>query len=202
MTALLIECPQCGVRDQIAQGGHAVGGWEGITHWLVRCCNNPLCKRPIFVIYDEEESSKTGRPRFTYPLSSGHLDHATTFPYLVREEFAEATRCLQVDAFLASMTMSRRVLQRCLMHLGFAQRQLFDQIEAAKSNDTIPRRYHQLANEVREFGNIGAHPDDDKAQLVTRENATLLLEFVRLLVEELFSVQQRISKLSRDRTGK
>lgn len=201
MTALLIECPHCHVRDQVAQGGHAVGGWEGISHWLVRNCNNPLCKRPIFVVYDEQQSAETGRPRFTYPLSGGHLDEATQFPDRVREEFREATHCLQIDAFLASMTMSRRVLQRCLKHLGFDQRNLYNQIEAAKANDTIPRRYHQLADEVREFGNIGAHPDDDRLQLVTGENALLLLEFVRLLIEEFFVVQHRISVISRARTG-
>jgi hypothetical protein len=199
MTAILFECPHCRVSDQIANGGHAVGGWEGASHWLVRNCNNPLCKRPIFIVFDETQ--KMGRPAFTYPLTGGHLDANTQFPERVREEFTEASLCLQINAYLSSMTMSRRVLQRCLKHLGFAQHRLFDQIEAAKTAGTIPRRYHQLADEIRHFGNIGAHPDDDNQQLVTKGNAMLLLEFVKILTDEFFVLEQRVATLSRARTG-
>lgn len=201
MAALLIECPHCGVKDQIAQGGHAVGGWEGISHWLVRNCNNPLCRRPIFVVYDEEQSKTTGVPIFTYPLTGGVLDKDTEFPEHVREEFLEASHCHQIDAFLASMTMSRRVLQRCLKHQGFKQRNFYDQIEEAKKEKIIPRRYHKLADEIRHYGNIGAHPDDDNLELVNERNSEFLLGFVKLLVEEFYVVHHRVLELENDRIG-
>lgn len=202
MTALLIECPHCGVKDQIAHGGHAVGGWEGVSHWLVRNCNNPLCKRPIFVVYDEVTSTETGSPIFTYPLTGGKLDEETLFPDHVRDEYSEATHCFQIGAHLASMTLCRRVLQRSLKEKGFNQRSLYEQIEAAKKDGTIPRRYQELADEVRHFGNLGAHPDDDKMDLVNPENSAFLLEFVKLLVDEFYVVHHRVSSLTKARKGK
>jgi len=202
LTALLIECPHCGVKDQIAQGGHAVGGWEGVTHWLVRSCNSPLCKKPIFVVYDENQAEETANPIFTYPLTGGKLDNDTDFPNYVREEFREATHCHQIGAYLSSMTMSRRVLQRCLKHEGFNQRKLFEQIKAAKEQNLIPKRYSKLVDEIRHYGNIGAHPDDDKMDLVNETNSEFLLGLVKLLVEEFYVVHDRITKLERARNEK
>ena len=202
MAAILIECPHCGVKDQIANGGHAVGGWEGVSHWLVRMCSNPLCRRPIFVVYDEVKSETTAAPIFTYPLLGGKLDKETQFPKYVREEFKEASHCHQIGAYLASMTMSRRVLQRCLKHEGLNQRTLFEQIETAKNQNIIPRRYAKLVDEIRQYGNFGAHPDDDKMELVTEKNSEFLLELVKLLVEELYVVHHRVSKLEDARNEK
>jgi len=119
----------------------------------------------------------------------------------VREEFAEAADCLQFGSVLASMTMSRRVLQRCLKAQKFTQKSLGQQIDAAKDDGTIPNRYHDLVDEIRLYGNIGAHPDDDNASLVTSENANQLLEFVRILIEELYVLPLRAKALQNNRLG-
>jgi hypothetical protein len=97
------------------------------------------------------------------------------------------------------MTMSRRVLQRCLKQQGFSEKTLEKQIDAAKADGTIPKRYHSLADEIRKYGNIGAHPDDDNLALATAENAQHLLEFVNLLIHEFYELPAKADALMRQR---
>ncbi len=97
------------------------------------------------------------------------------------------------------MVVSRRVLQRCLKEQGCDQRKLVNAIDAAMKQNILRTPFHPIATEIREYGNLGAHPDDDQLANATRGNAQQILEFARLLIHDFYEVPAAASKLKRNR---
>lgn len=199
----LDECPHCGTKHVEASQLYqetAGGAAKPTIWWRIVRCHHRECEKLVLVFV--EMISGGERIHGHYPAGKTELDSTvTTIPQAIRDEYGEAGKCLSIGCYLSSMTMSRRVLQRCLLFKNHDERQLFDQINAAKAAGTIPTAYHDLADEIREFGNIGAHPKDDKSHLVTAENAKHLLGFVALLIEEFFMIPARLSALRSKRTS-
>jgi len=134
-----------------------------------------------------------------YPAGSYELETAAPIPEEVREDFKEAGLCLASGCFKASMVMSRRVLQRCLKEQGCNQRYLVDAIDHAISQNILRPQFHTIATEIRQYGNLGAHPDDDQLQNVNKDNTQQVLEFVRLLIHDLYEVPAAASRLRQAR---
>ncbi len=189
---ILEQCPNCAVRNTSATGVAEAGGREqGI--WRVYRCENQDCLKLVFIHHKPDGQS------FQYPAGKFDLPNDPNIPAHVPDEYRQAGTCKAVGCYLASMTMSRRVLQRCLKQQGFDQKTLAQQIDAAKADGTIPKRYHALADEIRQYGNIGAHPDDDQAHLVTADNAKHLLDFVDLLIHEFYELPAKVSAMTKGR---
>jgi hypothetical protein len=55
-------------------------------------------------------------------------------------------------------------------------------------SNILRKAFHPLAEEIRQYGNLGAHPDDDQLQNASRDSAQHVLEFARLLVHEFYEV--------------
>jgi hypothetical protein len=193
-------CPHCGVNHvQVSVG--AIGGWSDASRCFLASCQNRDCGKSVFYIRSLQTSQyapggQFGDVQFLYPFVGAAALDTTTLPDGVAEELKEAVTCSVVGALLSSMTMARRVLQRCLKDKGHSQHNLVQQIDAAKADGTIP-----IADEIRLYGNIGAHPDDDKMGCVTEENCDQLIEFTRLLIEELYVLPQKAALLRRNRTN-
>lgn len=193
---IIDQCPHCGVRNGLATQKFHEPQPKTDTSWKIFSCQNPACQRLILVEVDRKTAAITLR---IYPQGTYELAASLPVSQEVRSEYREAGHCLAVGCHLASMTMSRRVLQRCLKVQKFEQRNLVEQIDAAKADGTIPRRYHVLADEIRHYGNIGAHPDDDKAELVNEPNAKQLLKFVELLIHEFYELPAQAAALTQQR---
>ena len=120
-------------------------------------------------------------------------------PPAIVEDFQEAGVCLDAGCFKASLVMSRRALQRCLKAQGCTQHRLVDAINHAIQNSILRKPFETLAEEIRQYGNLGAHPDDDQLENATRESVYQVLEFVRLLVHEFYEVPASAELLKRNR---
>jgi hypothetical protein len=202
------SCPHCGVRHvQVSVG--AVAQWSDDATCFLASCQNLQCGKSVFYIRKNRKNEQTKKPIgfnlgdavFLYPFAGCEALDASILPAGVPEEFTECVTCSVVGASLSSMTMARRVLQRCLKDKGHLQHILAQQIDAAKADGTIPKRYHEIADEIRIYGNIGAHPDDDKMSCVTTENCRHLIEFTRMMIEELYILPQKAALLRKNRTG-
>jgi hypothetical protein len=123
-----------------------------------------------------------------YPFVAYQLDSTADVPADIRDDFREAGVCLGASCYKASLVMSRRVLQRCLHDQGCTQNKLVDAINHAMQNNILRKAFHPLAEEIRQYGNLGAHPDDDQLQNANRESAHQVLEFARLLIHEFYEV--------------
>lgn len=122
-------------------------------------------------------------------------------PEVIRSEFREAATCLDAGCYKAAMTMGRRVLQRVLKDKGCAERNLVDQIKEAEAKDILRACFKGLATEIRQYGNLGAHPDDDQLANCNKDHADLLLQFLKMIIHELYEIPAQAAVLKSRRTS-
>lgn len=182
---VLDQCPHCGVRHVQASPRfqEVLYSHDGAVLWHILRCQNAACQRLVLA-----EITHTGNVQKIYPFVAYQLDTTAQVPKEIREDFREAGVCLGAGCFKASLVMSRRVLQRCLHDQGCAQNKLVDAINHALQNNILRKAFHPLAEEIRQYGNLGAHPDDDQLQNASRDSAQHVLDFARLLVHEFYEV--------------
>jgi len=134
-----------------------------------------------------------------YPPGSYELDSTISINEEIRNDFREAGLCLAAGCYKASMVMSRRLLQRCLKDQGYEEYRLADAIDHAMKNGTLRKPFHEIATEVRHYGNFGAHPDDDQLATIGKDEASLIIDFSRLLIEEFYEIPAAAQKLRKNR---
>ena len=137
--------------------------------------------------------------KIIYPLGSFDLDSNIRIGQEMRSDFREAGLCLAAGCYKASMVMSRRVLQRSLKEQGCTQRNLVDAIDYAVKEGILRKAFHKVATEIRQYGNLGAHPDDEQLTNVNEKNAKQILDFARLLMHDFYEVPAAAENLRQAR---
>jgi len=194
---LLKRCPHCATAHVHATERFAEHqeGSDPVVQWRVVRCQNPRCDRLILALV-----TASGEITRLYPAGTFELPDEAPIAKEIRDDFREAGLCLGAGCYKASMVMSRRALQRCLKEQGSDQHNLVDAIDHAVKTNILRKSFHDLATEIRQYGNLGAHPDDDQLSNATHENAEQILEFVRLLIHEFYEVPAAAAKLKGRRT--
>lgn len=194
---ILDQCPHCGVRHVQTQNRFAdtMDPQKGAVVWYVERCQNERCNKLVLVECD----SNTRDVLSVFPFVSYQLDSNAAILAPIVEDFREAGLCLGAGCFKASLVMSRRVLQRCLQDQGCNQRNLVDAIDAAIKAGVLRKAFHPLAEEIRLYGNLGAHPDDEQLTNANRDSAHQVLEFARLLIHEFYEVPASAAQLKQNR---
>ena len=192
---ILEQCPHCHARHVSSQTlfNQRLKQSDASIEWHIHRCLNRKCEG--LVLY---EITNEGDGRI-FPFHAYELNATATVPSAIIEDFQEAGVCLGAGCFKASLVMSRRALQRCLKAQGCTQNRLVDAIDHAIRNSILRKAFQTLAEEIRQYGNLGAHPDDDQLESATRESAYQVLEFVRLLVHEFYEVPASAELLKRNR---
>ena len=193
---ILDQCPHCGIRhvQTLQRFNEILSLGNGTIFWHVVRCQNQICQRLVLV-----QASNTGQIQHIFPFVSYQLDTKAAIPAPIVEDFREAGICLGSGCFKASLVMSRRVLQRCLHDQGCTQNKLVDAIDAAVKTGVLRKAFHPLAEEIRQYGNLGAHPDDDQLTNANSDNAKQVLEFARLLIHEFYEVPASAALLRQNR---
>ncbi len=193
---LLDQCPHCKTRHVQTQEPFTQESKEGNTSlfWKVLRCQNPLCKRLVLAVIPRQ-----GQVMDIYPAGQFELEPSVPVSDEIREDFREAGLALGAGCYKASMVMSRRVLQRCLKEQGCTQHNLVDAIAYAIEHNILRKAFHTVAEEIRQYGNLGAHPDDEQLANANRENAEQVLEFSRLIIHDFYEVPATATKLRRKR---
>ena len=193
----LDKCPHCGTShvESAVQIEQPLDSSDASFSWIVVRCQNPKCRRLVLVFEDQ------GVVKGIYPPSSFELDSNIQISQEIRDDFKEAGLCLSASCYKASMVMSRRVLQRCLKEQGCIQRNLTDAIDYAIKEGILRKPFHKVATEIRQYGNLGAHPDDEHLVNVNEENAKQVLDFVRLLIHDFYEVPAAAENLRQAREG-
>lgn len=196
---LIEKCPHCNtshVQTELRFGENIISGIP-FPAWRVLRCQNPACRKLILIAVRNDKEDIVGM----YPAGSYELSGAIKISQEIRDDFREAGLCHAAGCDKASMVMSRRVLQRCLKEQGCTQRNLVDAIDDAMGRGILRKNFHAVATEIRQYGNLGAHPDDEQLQNITTENALQVLEFARLLIHEFYEIPAVADKLRKQREG-
>lgn len=189
---VLVKCPHCNVSHVQAEDRflETLDAKSAGVFWRVMRCQNPECRKLVLGTTNPQHVILS-----IYPHGSYDLPLDVPMPDELRQDFREGGLALAAGCPKASMVMTRRALQRCLKEQGSAQRNLVDAITDALSKGTLRKAFHPLAEEIRQYGNLSAHPDDDQLQNATGDSATAVLEFVRLLIHEFYEVPMAAEKL-------
>lgn len=193
---ILDQCPHCGVRhvQTEARFSEVLKAGAAAVVWNLERCQNRACLRLVLV-----EVTHQGEIQQIFPFVAHELDAKGSIPSAIRDDFREAGLCLGAGCYKASLVMSRRVLQRCLKDQGCTQNKLVDAINHALENNILRKAFHPIAEEIREYGNLGAHPDDDQLANANPESAQHVLEFARLLIHEFYEVPASAALLKKSR---
>jgi len=108
-------------------------------------------------------------------------------PKSVLDDYVEATSTFNINAFRASSVMARRALQQALEDKGATKgSNLADQVSELERKGLLSSATSSLAHGVRQFGNFGAHPNDDLLTQVTSDEARLALDVTKKILKELY----------------
>jgi hypothetical protein len=90
----------------------------------------------------------------------------------------------------ASAALARRCLQAVLQENGYKARNLAKQVDRLLKAKVLPTHIHKNVDAIRNFGNFGAHPINDKTSLqiidVEPHEADWCLEILEALFDHFY----------------
>jgi len=177
-------CPFCNIHSTFSLN---VGSR---SHGIFSCdrCGNVV----YFVIENNQVKDY-------YPKRTPQTDES--IPTEIADDYKEAVKCFDVGAFKASVVMSRRAIQSSALEKNIKKGKLRDQIDELHTRKFIPASVKEWAHEIRLTGNIGAHPDEDLLQDVTKEDAEELIGFLEEYLNYVYVMSAKV-KAQRERRQK
>ena len=156
-------------------------------------CQN--CLHAILLVGVRYRNSSTYEYSAHYPAGKPNDIIPDEIPQRIGEDFKEALRCQFVDAHRATATMCRRALQASCQELGADGDYLIKQIDDLAKKGKITAALMEMAHTVRLTGNVGAHPDKDKLEDVSPEDASDLIDFSSAFYEHVFVMPSKLLKM-------
>lgn len=197
---VVLVCPWCGVTTELTSGvTHRVNGSKGTCYMFVTC-HAANCHRACMLEFDNggspAPSTMEGRPILPTVYPPRASDYA---PLGVAEQLArdmrEAEDCYSAGHYYAAALVGRRVLQvAARLEIG-ERKNLKAEIDALPP-DRVPNALKAAAHEIRLVGNDAAHADE-----VTAEDVASLLEFLRLLFDQLYVVPAKVMAMRERRAS-
>ena len=78
-----------------------------------------------------------------------------------------------------------------------AGRNLLTRITDLYNKDVISKRTFDIATQVRQFGNYGAHPKNDLLGGITEQDAKVVLEITEHLLKDVYEIPKKVDELKR-----
>ena len=161
-------------------------------------CPNPSCSKVIIQVR-EVDTSLIPKSLGGFKLQQCLSDWVTVWPKIrvlcsdekipseIRKDLNEAYSIIEITPDAAA-ALTRRALERSLRkYLKLTGKDLYKLIE--KSKDILHPRIFKLLDTVREFGNFGAHLNEDdngECLFVEHKEADFAIQAVKELVNEEF----------------
>lgn len=201
------ECPHCG--DTVALVPvHRPVNTRDLSYFVALCPNHKreFCK-PIFAVY--QPLNDHIQERYPIPTFDASRVHKS-IPEGIREDFAEGARCSYVDSYKAVVVMCRRVLEAVACNkLGAKSKdakgstfKLYILIDLLHAEGFITKDLKDSAHEIRQFGNYGAHVQDDGLDEVTRQEARDAREVTGQFLSSIYVAPAKTEELRKAREGK
>ena len=173
-----IQCPNCAWKLTL----------DNSTYWSyegsVRC---PDCGIAMNVSIEEGELQYT--PSFFAPVK------VKSSPKEVASDFLEAQICHSAKAHKACIVMCRRTLETVCESLGAKGRTLLDKIGDLYSREIISKRVYDIATQLRQFGNYGAHPKNDLLGGILESDSDVILEVTQHILTDIYEIPDKIETL-------
>ena len=174
-------CPHCKAKTTFVNHGPNIG-WQGRAHTIWEChdCGGVVYARGTTGSDDVE----------LYP--SVRSEAPDDYPPDVQENFSEALRSLNVNNPRAAVVMARAALQAATREQGANGDNLKQEIEDLAARHVIPEALRDWAHELRDGGNLVAHPEPDKK--VEMQDAEELMALAESIFEYLYVVPKEVEQ--------
>lgn len=201
---LVLTCRNCHNKVlAVAQTAIPEVRYGDMEVWLIAEC--PQCNEKVFVIYDTLNQRVDRTFPFGYIKAS---DYSDDIPENIRTDLAEAELCRRTQAYRAAVVLYRRAVEN-VAKKELGQQKIADakadnlkkKIALMFTEGLITKQIEQQAQEIREFGNYGAHPADDGLDLdIGREDVELIDDLVWDIVRTIYIQPAKHKKLQTKRT--
>jgi len=163
-------------------------------------CPNPKCRNVAVTcaiakpMYPEiSGAAKAGKIIQSWPLlpASRAKGLPAFVPRSIVQDYEEACMVEALSA-KASATLSRRTVQQIIRDFfGVSEKTLYAEIQAIKGR--LPADIWTAIDQLREIGNVGAHPEQDINIMVEvePEEAAALIRLVEMLIEHTYVARER-----------
>ncbi len=121
-------------------------------------------------------------------------------PNNINSDALEAQTCHAVGATKACVVMCRRTLEQVCIDKGAKGKTLHEKIRNLLDQGFISSEIFNIFNEIRYFGNYGAHPSNDLLGDVTKDDSSLVLEVTLHMVKHIYEIPEKLRKLRLRRT--
>lgn len=185
-------CPHCAVNSYFKPVGVPYRDPSNTT-----ICNAAQCQtcKNFVLIVGVRQGQGEYRLRYFYPLGKPNDRVDAAVPPRIAEDFKEALRCQWIDAYKATVTMCRRVIQAsCLEQKADKAKRLVAQIDELAAKGTITQPLREFAHAVRLEGNDGAHPDPDGLENVTAADAEDIISFTREYLHHVYVMPEMLAR--------
>jgi len=121
-------------------------------------------------------------------------------PKNVSSDVSEAQICHAVGAYKACVVMCRRALEQVSINISANGQTLHDKIRSLQTQGIISSEIFAIFEEIRYFGNYGAHPNDDLLGDVTKDDSSSVLDVTFHIIKHIYDIPETIRRL-RSRRG-
>ena len=173
-----IICPACTKEFRLS----ATAYWNYIGD--VRCTN---CGAYLTnIVIENGELKKT-------PIhKSLALHRIQGTPDALMSDLIEAQRCHAAGIYNASVVMCRRALEQLCIDKQAEGHTLHDKLKSLTEQGILSREISDSSNEIKYFGNCGAHSENDLLGGIIEKDASEVLEICLHIVKHIYEVPQRI----------
>ena len=112
----------------------------------------------------------------------------------IRNDYLEGLEDYSSGCYISSVIMCRRVIQQGCQDKGAKKTNLFEQIEEL----TIDENLKKLAQKIRLWGNMGAHPDILLGEKVDEKDAKIAIDFVEKFLQYVYVIPKEIEEIERE----
>lgn len=203
------ECPHCGDTVSLLPQHDPITDTGDENAYFVALCPNHKWRycEPIFAVYESLNDLIVAR----YPIPGFKAsDMHKAIPQGIREDYAEALRCMFADAYKGAVALSRRVVEatacdklgKKAKNRDGTTKKLFELIDLLGSEGLITKEIKVAAHEVRFFGNYGVHVQDDGLDKVERDEARDVREICWQLLYTIYIAPFKTQELRDKRVKK
>lgn len=204
-----MQCGHCGklvvfeVRGEYAQNDAVLVespylDWQEITTWRILECK--WCKKPTL------EETKTSYEWVDGPVYSGMepLSSVITIlypgaktaktplmnlPETIEKKYMAALKVQDIEPSACAVLVGRTLEAVCNYEKATGKT-LSDKVNNLVSSDRIPRTLAEMAHQLRQIRNFGAH---DAEEEVTEEDVPIILDFLEAILEYLYVAPAKIA---------
>jgi hypothetical protein len=117
-----------------------------------------------------------------------------SLPEPVREAYIEALSCFNYDLYMASLMMCRKSLEISVMEERQNDKREFlkTRIKNLYTQGILDSNLKDVAMEIVDFGNWGAHAEIHKGKKVTEKDVINVLEFLEIYFDYFYRIQRKL----------